>query len=196
MARTQVKGQQVEDGSIQRVDLDTTTPGQAVITRILPGTGVVVSSTGADSGTGDVTISVSATGTVRQYIHNQVTPETQWTMLHEFGGCPEVIVLDETGERVYCDLYYPNASTVIAEFGEEFSGRAALTISQADQVGYEQVTASSTWVVVHNLNRYPDVVLFDTSMGNIRIYGDITYPSVNEINIVFNNPMLGKAYLI
>lgn len=56
MARTQVVGSQVADGSIQRTDLDSVTAGQAVIKRVLPGTNIAFNSTGVDAGTGDVTI--------------------------------------------------------------------------------------------------------------------------------------------
>ncbi len=60
MARTEVRGGQVKDASIQRADLDVTTSGQAVITKVIPGAGASLSSTGADAGTGDVTISCTA----------------------------------------------------------------------------------------------------------------------------------------
>jgi hypothetical protein len=60
MAQTQLRGKQVLDGSVQREDLDVSTPGSAVIRKIIAGTNVTLSFTGADSGTGDVTINVSA----------------------------------------------------------------------------------------------------------------------------------------
>jgi hypothetical protein len=57
MARTNVKGTQVFDGSVSRVDLNTTTPGNAVITKLIANNGVAITNySGADSGTGDVTI--------------------------------------------------------------------------------------------------------------------------------------------
>jgi hypothetical protein len=56
MATTVVRGGQIKDATIQRVDLDTSTAGQAVVAKIVQGTGITISSTGADSGTGDVTI--------------------------------------------------------------------------------------------------------------------------------------------
>lgn len=62
MPRTQGTGLQVQDGTIQRIDLDAVTPGAAVIRRLLPGTNVTFTSTGPDSGTGDVTVNAS-TGT-------------------------------------------------------------------------------------------------------------------------------------
>jgi len=56
MATTVVRGGQIQDSTIQRVDLDTSTVGQAVIAKVVQGTGISISSTGGDSGTGDVTI--------------------------------------------------------------------------------------------------------------------------------------------
>ena len=57
MPLTQVRGGQVQDGSIQRVDLDVSTVGQAVIRKLLAGAGLSLASDGADAGTGDVTLS-------------------------------------------------------------------------------------------------------------------------------------------
>jgi hypothetical protein len=58
MPATNVRGGQVLDHSVQRVDLDVSTVGQAVITKLIGGTGISLSATGADAGTGDVTASV------------------------------------------------------------------------------------------------------------------------------------------
>jgi hypothetical protein len=62
MAITQVTGREIKDGSIQRIDLNTTSTGQAVIRKIIPGTNINIISTGIDAGTGDVTINVTSTG--------------------------------------------------------------------------------------------------------------------------------------
>jgi microcystin-dependent protein len=58
MPPTVIRGTQLHDSTVQRVDLDTVTVGQAVVAKIVQGTNVTLSSTGADSGTGDVTINV------------------------------------------------------------------------------------------------------------------------------------------
>jgi hypothetical protein len=58
MAVTVIRGTQVHSGTIQRVDLDTSTVGQAVVAKLIQGTNVTLSSTGGDAGTGDVTVSV------------------------------------------------------------------------------------------------------------------------------------------
>ena len=50
-------------GSVIRYALNTTTPNQAVIRKIIAGNGITISSTGVDPGTGDVTISIDTSGT-------------------------------------------------------------------------------------------------------------------------------------
>lgn len=59
-SRTNIRGTQVKDESIQRQDLDVSNSGKAVITKIIAGDGIALSSTGVDEGTGDVSISVSS----------------------------------------------------------------------------------------------------------------------------------------
>ena len=59
MAKTRIGSTQILDGGIKREDLNTTQAGQAVVAKILQGSGgVSLSSSGADSGTGDVTINI------------------------------------------------------------------------------------------------------------------------------------------
>ena len=60
--RTQVGTSDIQDGSIRRSDLDVVTSTQSVIARAVGSPNVVISSTGADTGTGDVTFNLSTTG--------------------------------------------------------------------------------------------------------------------------------------
>lgn len=57
MPRTELSSAQIRDATIARADLNTQTPGAAVVAKIVAGTGIAISQTGADSGTGDVTVS-------------------------------------------------------------------------------------------------------------------------------------------
>jgi hypothetical protein len=59
MKRTYISGRQIRDGSVQRVDMDVVTTDQAVITKVVAGTNISISSTGVDTGTGDVTVNVN-----------------------------------------------------------------------------------------------------------------------------------------
>ena len=61
MPKTRITGVEILDGSIQRVDLDTTTTGLAVITKAVSSSDIVLSSTGVDAGTGDVTFTLNPT---------------------------------------------------------------------------------------------------------------------------------------
>jgi len=56
--RTSIVSQNIRDGDVKRADLNTSISGSAVIRRAVAGDSVELSSTGADSGTGDVTIHV------------------------------------------------------------------------------------------------------------------------------------------
>lgn len=70
MATTDIVSRQIRDGEVKRVDLNTATSGSAVITKVIAGAGITLSSTGADAGTGDVTVNTTAlTKAVNQTAH-------------------------------------------------------------------------------------------------------------------------------
>src|ERR1700756_3518674 len=62
MAATNIRGGQILSNTVGRSDMNTATSGSAVVTKIVQGTNVTLSSTGADSGTGDVTINATGGG--------------------------------------------------------------------------------------------------------------------------------------
>jgi len=59
MPRTQVRSHQLKDDDISREDINITDTGKAVILKAVAGNNVSLSSTGVDTGTGDVTINVN-----------------------------------------------------------------------------------------------------------------------------------------
>lgn len=59
---------------------------------------------------------------------------------------------------------------------------------------FVQAVASSTWVITHNLDKYPSVFAVDSS-GSVQIPNDITYDSKNQITVEFLSEFSGKAYL-
>lgn len=58
---------------------------------------------------------------------------------------------------------------------------------------HTQLTSSDTWVITHNLNKYPSVTTFD-STGE-EVIGDITYNNVNQVTISFAGAFKGRATL-
>ena len=59
MSITLVRKSQIRPLNIIRSDINTTTSGSALITKVIAGTGLTLSSTGVNPGTGDVTITLS-----------------------------------------------------------------------------------------------------------------------------------------
>ena len=53
---------------------------------------------------------------------------------------------------------------------------------------------ASSWIIDHNLNKYPQVTLIDDA-GNM-FEADIFYNSLNQVTVVFSVPTSGKAVLI
>ena len=58
---------------------------------------------------------------------------------------------------------------------------------------HTQVSASSTWTVTHNLNKFPSVTIVDSNEE--QIFGVVDYQSANTIVLTFSAAISGKAYL-
>lgn len=58
---------------------------------------------------------------------------------------------------------------------------------------HNQMVASSTWTITHNLNKYPSVTIV-TSAGD-EVEGNVSYTSINSVQLTFSAPFGGKAYL-
>lgn len=56
-----------------------------------------------------------------------------------------------------------------------------------------QASGSDTWVIVHNLNKRPAVVVIDS--GGNECEGSVSYDSANQITITFSAAFGGHAYL-
>ena len=60
MPKTQINGgDRIADGTLTRTKVNTTTAGSALVAKVIAGTGVTLASTGADAGTGDVTVNAA-----------------------------------------------------------------------------------------------------------------------------------------
>lgn len=56
-----------------------------------------------------------------------------------------------------------------------------------------QGSASATWVITHNLGKYPVATVIDSAGSEVE--GDLTYDSLNQITITFSAGFSGDAYL-
>ena len=58
---------------------------------------------------------------------------------------------------------------------------------------FTQGSASNTWTINHNLDKFPSVTIVDNS-DNI-VVGAVTYNNSNQIVVTFTETVIGKAYL-
>ena len=58
---------------------------------------------------------------------------------------------------------------------------------------FEVTRNSNTWVIEHDLGKYPSVTTVDDT-GDI-VYGDVRYDNANKITVTFSAGVSGKAYL-
>ena len=121
MPRTQLNARQILDGDIQKTDLDTTTPGQAVITKLVAGAGVSLTSTGVDAGTGDVTIGIPG------FHYEQSTDSALWHIIHNLNKFPSVVIADTNGDEVFGGINFINANELNITFSQAIAGQAYLT---------------------------------------------------------------------
>jgi hypothetical protein len=56
-----------------------------------------------------------------------------------------------------------------------------------------QPSASTTWVITHNLNKFPSCTVVDSAGDGVE--GDVTYTNANQLTISFSAGFSGKAYL-
>lgn len=56
-----------------------------------------------------------------------------------------------------------------------------------------QNSASSTWTITHNLNKFPNVVVFDSADN--QAFGAVDHVSKNQLTITFSASFSGTAYL-
>lgn len=58
---------------------------------------------------------------------------------------------------------------------------------------YTQNTASDTWVIRHNLGKYPSVTVVSSSGDEV--LGDVHYDDINQVTLTFKGSFKGKATL-
>ena len=58
---------------------------------------------------------------------------------------------------------------------------------------FTQALPSATWVITHNLNKFPSITVVDTA--NTVVYGEYVFNSINQTTLNFSSAFAGKAYL-
>lgn len=78
------------------------------------------------------------------------------------------------------------------KFGVVYKGEGSGGGSDKNYI-HEQTEPKSTWIINHDLDKYPSVIIvYD---NNIVIVGEIEYMNKNQVIIRFNKNETGKAIL-
>lgn len=167
MARTQLTGQQINDGTVQRADLDATTAGNAVIKKVLAGTGITLVSTGVDTGTGDVTINATAFYDIGLFIEGVMTAGEKvykfpcvrpFTIPTNMAGSVVIAELAATASSTMLLKRIPSGSTTATQFGS-LAFAAAGTIPT--------MTVTQTSFAVGDILEVDGAATADATLGNV-----------------------------
>lgn len=139
---------------------------------------------------------------IKAYV-DKVAQETEDAAIR---GALEELSADE----IYIKYIENKMSLLLAQDGglgtpEGMQGLGIVSIPSAelitDALGYEpnksfihiQGEASDTWMIEHNMGRYPSVTVVD-SAGSA-VFGDVAYTNENQLTVTFSVAFSGKAYL-
>ena len=99
----------------------------------------------------------------------------------------------ESGSVYYMDLSYKSGSGVIKAL-HYYGVQVDIDGVETDKnFVFTQGTASTTWNIQHDLNKYPSVSVVNNN--NVLMYGETTYVDTNNLIINFSAGFSGKAYL-
>ena len=68
-----------------------------------------------------------------------------------------------------------------------------LSSQQSPTFTFNQVVASTTWIINHNLGKFPSITVIDTA--DTVVTGEYTYTDNNNVTLTFSAGFAGKAYL-
>jgi hypothetical protein len=58
---------------------------------------------------------------------------------------------------------------------------------------FTQAVASDTWVIQHDLNKFPSVT--SVNINNFEVYGEVVFNNINNLTINFSGAFSGKAFI-
>jgi tartrate dehydratase beta subunit/fumarate hydratase class I family protein len=100
-----------------------------------------------------------------------------------------------TGQPMHIEDVLNNfqALQAVVNGGLDDSNLAGISLAKIATLIFNQVSVSALWNIVHNLGKYPSIVVVDS--GGTVIIPDVAYVDLNTITAGFGSPTSGKAYL-
>lgn len=128
-----------------------------------------------------------------EYLEDNVIFIYQLDNVNNFGKYSLTSLTDRAGETTFFD-----ATLIFSEGnGSLISGKTYGIVQGPSDVDknfvFTQGSASNTWTINHNLEKFPSVTVVD-SADNV-VVGDITYTNTNSLTVSFSSSFSGKAYI-
>lgn len=128
-----------------------------------------------------------------EYLEDNVIFIYQLDNVNNFGKYSLTSLTDRTGETTFFD-----ATLIFSEGnGSLISGKTYGIVQGPSDVDknfvFTQGSASNTWTINHNLEKFPSVTVVD-SADNV-VVGHITYTNTNSLTVSFSSSFSGKAYI-
>lgn len=135
MPKTQIATANIQDGEVKRDDLNTETSGKAVVRKIVTGDNIKLGSTGADIGTGDVTINAFPLNVTF------VGGNERWS------GMPEALT-----EFLGSPYYFRTKVNLTHCLYARIVVRVTTAGAETSKIRLQYSTDESTWYYLDNLN--------------------------------------------
>lgn len=87
----------------------------------------------------------------------------------------------------------PNLNLTVNQSHPTLTTTATVAYVGSGTFTFNQNVASATWIITHNMARYPAVSVVD-SAGSV-VVGEVRYIDQNNVEVKFSGAFAGKAYL-
>ena len=142
----------------------------------------------------------SSTNLILNYLETLVSKPIMLAQLDDLNNFGVYKLYSLTQDVTETDFYNANFTLIESNgslLSEKTYGIVAYPAAAVDQgdlhFTYNQVTASGSWAITHNLGKNPSVSIVDS--GGNTVVGDVVYINTNQLTINFTAQFSGKAYL-
>lgn len=153
--------------------------------------------------TNNLPVWVPLTREITQYVHRQNTAATTWTINHNLNSSYVQVQVFDTSNRMIIpdEIEITAINQVVVTVSAAIEGRAVLVTGHYDgnlkpayTYTHYQDSASSTWVITHNLGYNPIVRVF---VGNQEVQpASIVFDDLNQVTVTFSSAYVGYAKLL
>lgn len=133
-----------------------------------------------------------ASDRINSNLYYKANDLSYWHIKHNLGIEPVYTFLDTTGAPVEpeytVELYTRNE--IIFHFTEPFTGYVFFDYHKT----FDYPDVATEWIVDHDLDKYPSVIVFDT-LGSIVTGYTKNYNTRNQVTLTFTGPQSGQVLI-